>query len=994
MKKLFMLTIGLFACTTLLAQRTVTGTVTDMESSPLPGVNVIVKGTNLGTVTDVEGKYSIGLAEGQDVLVFSYVGYVGQEVNVANLSVVDISMDADLTALEEIVVVGYGTQKKVNLTGSVEQVSGDALAKQPVMQASQALMGAAPGLTVIQSSGQPGRDVGTLRIRGIGSLGSGDKNSPLILIDGVQGDLNRLDPGDIEDISILKDAAASAIYGSRGANGVILVTTKRANQGKMTLTYRNYVGWQAVTDRPKFLGAIDFLENDKQSSQAVIDDYKANIGTDPDRYPDTDWVDELFSENGFMQYHQIGATGGTDRVLLAASLSYQDQNGNIPNFNFKRYNGRFNTDITLSEKVNMAFDLNFSQSVTKEPSQGLNLLTEQAFRIPPIYVGRHSDGSWGEGWAPRNPLPAAEVGGLNVSENNYFRGILKLNYSPVENLNVMLLYAPEYQDVFGKEFFRTYEMIMDWDTKETRIEPPRSSLSQSNTRLFTNNVNAIVTYDLDLNDHVFGFLAGYEMIKDTWQQFTAFRDQFVLEDYQVLNAGSQENDDNSGSATHSALQSYFGRVNYAFRDKYLFEANVRRDASSRFAPENRVSIFPSFSVGWRIAEESFFEPVGFLSDLKLRASWGQLGNQQIGSDFPYQSSIALGSNNFLFGNSIFTGATQNVLANRAIQWETTETTNIGLDASMLDSRLSVTAEYFIRKTNDILLQIPIPLVVGLSPSTQNAANVENRGWDLALGWQDNINDFKYNVRVIGSDFTNEVTNLAGVGPIISGNSIIEVGKPIESIFGYETQNIFQSQAEIDEAPAQFGALIPGNLRYRDQNEDGLINADDRVIIGNSFPKLSYAFDLGAEYKGFDLSINFQGVGKRDVLIMGDAVWALYNAGKIQEWHLEKSWTPENTDASFPVIWPTSSGSNDARASSTWVFNGAYLRLRNVNFGYSLPKSLLDGTFINYVRLYFSGQNLISWDKMPEGIDPMIPNGTTGAFYPIVQSYTFGIDVRF
>lgn len=1008
MRKLQLLLLMLFSSSILLAQeRTISGTVLESAGGGLPGVNVIVKGTSTGTVTDVNGKYAFQIGESADILVFSSVGYVMQEVEINSQSIIDIYMIEDVTALDEIVVVGYGTQKKVNLTGSVEQVKGSTIQKQPVFQVSQALTGTVPGVTVIQSSGQPGEDVGTIRIRGLGSLGSGAKNEPLVLIDGVQGDINGIDGGDIENISILKDAAASAIYGSRAANGVILITTKRAKEGKITVGYKNYFGWQSPTDTPKYLGAIDFLENDGESTDDFINDYKANIGTDPNKYPDTDWVDRLFTESGFMQYHQLTATGGNETVLMSASISYQDQDGNIPNFNFKRYNARFNSDIKVSNKVKLVFDMNFRQSLNTEPSAGLWLITQQAFRIPPIYIAQHTDDQWGYAWGGRNPIAHANDNGLNEVEDNYFRGIIKANYEPIKGLNFSLMYSPEYQDVFGKRFTKTFEVVTDWDLQTTATVPDRSSLNQQNLRRFTNNLNAIASYTKTFNEkHDFSALIGYEAIMHNYEAFGAYRDVFILQDYQVLNAGSEENDSNFGTATHNSLVSLFGRINYAYANKYLFEANIRRDASSRFAPENRISTFPSFSFGWRIAEEGFMQNAGLFSDLKLRASWGQLGNQQIGSDFPYVSSISIGANNYVFGNGIFTGATQNVMANPAIQWETTETTNFGLDAGFIDNRLNLTAEYYIRKTNDILLQIPIPLNVGLSPATQNAANVENRGWDLLVGWQDVINDFNYNVRVIASNFENEVTNLADVGPIISGNSIIQVGQPINSIYTYETQGIFQTQAEIDEAPSQFGSLQPGNLRYKDQltvdtngdgipdEADGVINPDDRVIVGNPFPKMSYAFDLGAQWKGFDLSVAFQGVGKRDILLGGDAVWALYNAGKIQEWHIEESWTLENPEAKFPIVSPTSSGSNDIKPSSTWVFDGSYFRLRNVNFGYSLPESVLSNSFVNYLRVYFSGMNLITWSKLPAGIDPLVPNGTSGGYYPIVSSYTFGLEVKF
>ncbi|MEQ6122514.1 SusC/RagA family TonB-linked outer membrane protein [Reichenbachiella sp. MALMAid0571] len=983
----------------------ISGKITDENGEGLPGASIVIKGTSTGTTSDLDGNYSMSAAI-DAVLVVSFVGYSTQEITVGSQTVIDIAMLLDAAQLEEVVVVGYGTQKKVNLTGSVEQVEGSSLTKQPVFQVSSALTGAVPGLTVVQGSGQPGKDVGSIVIRGLGSLGSGSKNEPLVLIDGVQGDINGIDPSDIENMSVLKDAAASSIYGSRAANGVILITTKRAKEGEIKVGYKSYIGKQSVTGRPKFLGGLEFLKHDGSSSQAVIDDYAANIGKDPDRYADTDWVNELYSESGFMQYHQISASGGTDRLTVAASLSYQEQNGNIPNFNFKRYNGRFNSDFKVSDKFKINFDLNFSQGLTKEPSTGLNLINREAFRTPPIYFVRHSDGSWGDAWGGQNPIAFAEASGLNVVENNYFRSVTRLNYEPIKGLNLSLMYSPEYGDTYGKEFVRTIDTIIDWDLKTTRTTPNRSSLSQSNNRSLTHNLNAIASYTLDFNNQSLTALAGYEMIKTNSSGFGAYRDQFILQNYQVLNAGSQENDSNSGSASHNGLLSYFGRVNYSIGNKYLFEANIRRDASSRFAKANRASVFPSFSVGWRVAEESFFPANGLFSDLKLRASWGQLGNQQIGSDFPYVSSIALGSSNYVFGNTVFTGATQNVLANEAIQWETTETTNFGVDASAFKNKLNLTAEYYIRKTNDILLQIPIPLNVGLDPATQNAASLENRGWDLSLGWQDDINDFTYNVRFIASNVKNKVTDLAGVGPIISGTGITTLGKPINSIYGYETQGIFQSQDEIDNAPAQIGTLKPGNLRYKDQltvdtnNDgipdaaDGLINGDDRVIIGNSFPQMSYSFNLGFQYKGFDLSFAFQGVTKRDVRLGGDVVWPLYNAGKIQEWQLKESWTPENPNAKFPILSPTSAGSNDIQTSSTYVFDGSYLRLRNINFGYSLPSSLLENILISYARVYFSGQNLITWDKMPDGVDPLVPSGSQGEFYPIVSSYTFGIEVRF
>ncbi|MCE5346909.1 MAG: SusC/RagA family TonB-linked outer membrane protein [Bacteroidales bacterium] len=984
-------------------QSIVKGKVTDTKGNPLPGTTVQVKGTIQGIITDLNGNFSIDVANPNAILIFSFVGYIPKEIPVQNQTSISVILSEDIRGLEEVVVIGYGTQKKVDLTGSVESINGNQIARQPVAQTSQALVGLTPGLTAIQSSGQPGKDNSTLRIRGTGSIGA--SNDPLILIDGVEGDLNSINPNDIEDISILKDAAAASIYGSRASNGVILVTTKRAKSGKLSLNYSNFIGWQKPTELPKFLGALDFLKYSGES-QSVIDNYAAGMVSNPDLYPDTDWVNEVFTESGFQQYHNMSVSGGNETIKSLASISFLNQGANIINYNYKRYNGRFNSDIKISNKIDINFDLGFDRSLTKAPVTSLTYVVRDTYRIPPIYSAIHSDGSWGDGWGGENPVAAVRDGGNSNSQSNYFRGILRANYTPVKDLKFSVMYSPEYNDGYNSSFTKMYQTIIDWEAKTKRNYPNRNGLSQSNSRSFTNNFNALATYNKVFGRHIFSVLLGYEFIKYDYSTFGASRQDFILDKYEVLNAGSAESDGNSGSATQSGLVSYFGRLNYSFNNKYLFEANLRRDASSRFASENRVSIFPSFSAGWRLSEESFIKNLDLFSNLKLRASWGQLGNQQIGSDFPYASSISMGTSNFLFNNAIITGATQDVLANSAIKWETTETTNFGLDLGFLNQKLTLTAEYYIRKTNDILLRLPIPLVIGLSPSMQNAGNVENKGFDLSLGWKDDIGDFTYNARLNFSDVRNNVTNLSGVGPIISGNSITQVGSPIGSIYAYESVGIFQDAATITSSPTQFGSLIPGNIQYKDQltvdtdNDhipdaaDGKINSDDRVIVGDPFPRMSFGLDLSAAYKGFDLSVYVQGVGKRDVILQGDAVWALFNAGKIQEWHVRECWSQENTGAKYPIIKATSSGSNDAQMSSTWVFDASYLRVRNISFGYTLPKTLFNNKFVNSMRVYFSGQNLLTFDKLPQGIDPLIPNGTEGTLFPITSNFTFGVDVQF
>ena len=1003
-----MLLLGILLPFALHAQDVeVNGKVSGNDEEGIPGVSITIQGTQRGTITKADGSFNI-TATPTATLVFSFVGYVNQVVNVNGRQKIDVTLAEDTKALEEVVVVGYGTQKKANLTGSVETIDGVQLARQPVVQTSQALTGLAPGLTVIQSSGQPGNDGGSLRIRGIGSLGA--SNDVLVLVDGVEADINRLDAGDIESISVLKDASAASIYGSRASNGVIVVTTKQAASGKLTMNYRNNLAIQNPTGLPKFLGARDYLKY-SGDNQAFVDDYNKNIGSNSDLYTDTDWIKELFTENGFQQYHNLSVSGGTDRVKSLASISYTGQDGNIKNFNFKRYNGLFNTQLKLNEKFDISFNLNFSKSEQTSPNEGLNEIVGQAYRIPPIYFARHSDGQWGDGWAGQNPVAVVNDDGTRVNNSNYFRGILRVNYSPIKDLKLTLMYSPEYEDGFIKSFNRTYFTVVDWESQSRRIRNNPNSLEQTNIRGFTENTNFLANYSKTFGLHSLSVLGGSELIKFTTERFGASRQDFVLQDFPYLNAGSEAVARNSGDATVNGLVSLFGRLNYTFKDRYLLEANVRRDASSRFAKENRVAIFPSVSAGWRLSDEPFMQSVRAVSNLKLRASWGQLGNQQLGTqdmpnDFPYVANISLGRNNFVFGNTVTTGATQTNLSNNRIQWETTTISNFAVDAGFLNNRLSLTAEYYIRKTSDLLLTLPVPINLGFRPAIQNAGDLQNTGVDLSLDWRDKKGGFEYGARAIFSSVRNEVTNLAGVGPIINGANITQVGSPIGLIFGYETEKIFQSQDEINSSPAQFGRLVPGNLKYKNQltidtngdgipdQADGIINPNDRVALGNPFPTISFGLDLTAAYKGFDLAVNMQGVGKRDVLLGGDMVWGLFNAGKIQEWQVKEFWSPTNTGAEYPILAATSVGSNDIQTNSTWVFNAAYLRVRNISLGYTIPAKVFEKTGVNGLRVYAAAQNLFTFDRLPEGIDPLVPNGANGNIFPITRLISLGIDVKF
>lgn len=995
---------------------TISGKVTDENGELILGASVLIKGTSIGTITDSDGLYTVQAPDGNGTLVFSYIGFQTAEVPIGARSVVDLSMVSVSTELGEIVVVGYGTQKKVNLTGSVVSVTGKEIANQPIMQTSNALIGKMPGVTVMQNSGQPGGDAATIRIRGVGTTGNSD---PLVLIDGVPGNMNGIDPREIADISVLKDAASASIYGSRAANGVILITTKRGESGKLRVNYSGYAAWQQPTNLPEYVEGYEFMRlynlgraNLGQTptyTQEYMDDWQANHLTDPDQYPNVDWVDETFTESGFQQHHSLQVSGGTEMAKVLASLSYMDQGGNIPNFNYKRYNARINTDLKVSDKISFNLDLNMRRSVQKQPSQGLVYAIQQAFRIPPVYAARFSDGTWGPGWGGQNVVAAAQDGGIREDQYNYVRAIIKANYKPMPGMQFSVMYAPQYNDDFQSIFKKQYTYYESMGGVP-KVWPNQNDLTQTNKRTLNNNFNAIGTYEKTLGDHFIKGLIGYELITNNYRWFNAFRDKFPLQDYQQLGAGASDNMKNDGSADEWGLQSYFARINYDYKGKYLFEANVRRDGSSRFGEGQKYGTFPAFSAGWRVSEESFFQGIEFINELKFRASWGQLGNQNVVNEggtailYPFASTIALGQN-YLFGGIPTLGAAQLELANKLISWETTETSNLGIDLGMLQNRLTLSAEYYVRNTSDILLHFPIPTSMGLNAPYQNAGKVRNTGWDLALGWADEINDFTYGVNFNISDVKNEVIDLMGTGPHISGASITTEGYPIGSIYGYQSQGLFQSQEEVDNAPTHIGAIAPGDIRYVDQltedtdgdgvpdAPDGLINANgDRVIIGDPFPRLMYGMNLTAGFKGFDLSVMFQGVGKRDVMATGDAVFAFFNAGKIQKWHTD-FWTPENPDATFPRLVATTSHNNFEK-SDYWVYDAAYLRLRNLTVGYTFPQTIMDNIKVNRLRVYFSGQNLLTFDNMPAGWDPEIPNDKRGDLYPITAIYSLGIDLTF
>ena len=970
---------------------TIKGKVTEQTGGgPVPGASIKIKGQQAGTSTDATGNYSLTTRAG-DVLVFSSIGYEIQEITVTKQATINISFSPSTEGLDEVVVVGFGTQKKVNLTGAVSSISSKDLIVRPVGQASAALQGLAAGVTVTQSSGQPGADAGNIRIRGIGTLL--DAN-PLVLIDGVEGSINALDPNIIENVSVLKDAASASIYGSRAANGVILVTTKRAKNNQLSVNYNGYAGFQDPTNLPKMVDAIDHMvltnlayTNTGKAplySDALIQAYRGNPGN-TDLYPNTDWQKEVLTGSGFMQSHFVSINGGGEKIRFLTSAGYFEQKGIIESSGFKRFTLRNNADVRFSDKLSLRVDLQLLAASSLEPGAGTSAVFHWMNRIPANQPVRYSNGNWGEGWNGSNPVAfTTELGGFQKNSSPSAQLNATLNYQPYKWLKAELTAAPRYAQSEDNNFNRavvTYKA----DGTVAYTAPALSTLTRALGHSYYNNYRATLTADNTFGDHTLKVLVGASREDYRNDAFSAFRDNFVLPDYPVLNTGSSANQQTTGSAAEWALQSFFGRINYDYKQKYLLEINGRYDGSSRFAEGHKYGFFPSVSAGWRISQESFMEPLkNVINDLKIRASWGELGNQNIGN-YPFTSSIASGS--YTIGKQIVNIAALNTLANSGISWETTAMTDIGLDFTLLRN-LTFTGDYYSRRSRDILYTLDIPLTVGLAAPIQNVGVVTNKGYELALSYRNNIKDFKYDVSVNFSDVINRVVDLHGVNR--SALTVSREGSSINSLFGLQAEGLFQSDAEAAAHATQFGITKAGDIKYKDQNGDGVINDADNVIIGSTIPRYTYSASFNASYKGFSMALFFQGVGKADGFLYQQGIMPFFNGGTVQEQHKD-NWTPTNTGAAFPRL--AFSETNNEKVSSFWVKDASYLRLKNLQIGYSLPARLASKLSTSSIRIFVNGQNLFTKDNFWKGYDVEAPVGR-GDVYPQVKTYTLGLDVNF
>ena len=976
------------------------GKVTDTLGAPLQGVNIKLKGTSTSTTTDTDGKYSISIPDGNGTLAFSYLGFTTQEVEVNGRNTINILLKERASALNEVVVVGYGTQKKVNLTGAVSVVTGKDIDTRPVGQTSAALEGIAPGVTVTQSSGRPGGDAGTIRIRGVGTIptkNNGSNSDPLVLIDGIEGTMNNIDANIIESISILKDAASASIYGSRAANGVILVTTKRGSGKKISITYNSYAGWQKPTNMPDVVDALDhmLLMNEAYTNVGrtqlypndLIEQYRSQNGESSDKYPNTNWQKEVLTGSGFQQSHFVNINGGSDNIRVLTSVGYFDQKGIIENSGYRRYTVRNNTDITFSKKLGMKFDLQFVNGITKEPAIGTGNVFNYMDGIPANQLARNSNGTWGIGWNGLNPVAASIDGGTNQTTSP--SGIINasLNYRPVEWLTAEFTIAPKLGEAIDKNFNKSIQTYYPDGTIGYK-SPALTSLTENNSRSVYNNMRATLTMNKGFAAHTLKVLLGASQEDYHNDYISAFRDTYILPDYPVINAGSAVNQQTTGTSEEWALRSFFGRINYDYKQKYLLEVNGRYDGSSRFSTGNKYAFFPSASAGWRISQENFMQPLkNVVDELKLRASWGRLGNQNIGV-YPSITSVDLGSGTL--GKQIANIAALNTLANSDIRWESTEMSDIGIDM-VLFSNLTITADYYNRKTKDILLLLNIPLIMGLDAPFQNAGVVSNKGWEVSIGYKGSINEFKYGVNVNLSDVINKVVDMRGINQ--TGLQVSREGYAYNSIYGLQAEGFFKDAQDVASHAKQYGTVAPGDLKYKDQNNDGIINDNDKVVLGSTIPRYTFGVNFNSSYKGIDLSFLLQGVGKANSYLYGPGIMP-FSVGNLGGTILEPNkdrWTPATPNAKYPRL--AFGESNNEQNSSFWMKDASYVRLKNVQLGYTFPVSISSMAGIKKLRLYVNGSNLFTLDKFWDGFDVESPVGTVSV-YPQVKVYSFGLSANF
>lgn len=1036
--KFFLLCIiGLAMNFNLMAQNAiqVTGIVSDSEGMPIPGATVKEKDTENGTISSPEGKYSIK-ASSKGTLVITFVGMKTVEAPVNGRTSINVTLTEETIGVDEVVVVGYGVQKKESLTGSIAVVEQAKLENRPVSNALNVLQGTAPGLIVSRTSGEPGNEGWNMNIRGFSSLNG--TNQPLVIIDGVEGKLENVNPNDIESVSVLKDASAAAIYGAKSSGGVVIVTTKKP-LNKLNI---NYSGLYTVRVPYGIPGRVHTYDWARMANEANI-----NAGTNP-TYTDEqlEWyrkdtvvmASEDLSSIGFYyninnrelllrtstpsQNHNISINGGNERTQFMFSAGYLDQSGMMkfgPDDN-SRLNFRLNLNTKLSKILSLDSRIAYANSKVKSPEKSTTarwgiLHTMLALGNPgpmgtrPPYLPGY-EGLYYLDQGTDHPYAYLKDGGYTHNNEYDFSGVFTLKADLMKGLIARVIYSPMMGQQNREVFRRTipmYTFTSEGQPKLVRkLNDPNRITKQRGTQL-SQELQGLIDYDFTIGQkNNFHLLGGYQYQSYQYDYISAALDALLSNDKPSLNFGTNPKviPSISDNIQENAWLSIFGKFNYNYNEKYYLDFVVRNDASSRLAPGYRDQTFPSVSAAWRISKEGFFASLfPFVNEFKARASWGKLGNAQLGSNnqnnYSYAAQLTEGAAypfNSVRNPSIYQGQ----LPSSSLGWEIVESTNFGLDLSLFKYRLNAGVDYFTRTNDNMLIVINQPSTLGVTPSTMNGAAMKTWGWEATLGWRDKVGSVKYSIDLNFDDNKNEITRYEGNVSYLSGINKAIPGLPINSIFGYEANGYFSTAEEVAEHAFQNSATGPGDIIYVDQNDDKKISGGsntkedhgDLVYLGNLSPRYNFGVRLSAEWKGIDFAIFFNGTGKRNILIDNNIRMpyvVAYNA----PWSIHQDyWTPDNTDAKFPRLY-TGSGHN-LDNSSFWVQDAAYIRLKNLQVGYTIPKGWTSKVKIEKARIFFSGQDLWEVNKMWFNVfDAEYPNNA-GYTYPFFRSYAMGVNLTF
>ena len=987
--KIAIIALLMICSQSMLAQsKTVTGTVKDVSGDLLPGVSVIIKGTTTGSETDFDGNFTLNNVKPTDQLVFTYLGMKPLTILVGNKTIIDVVLSASLESLDEIVVVAYGKQSRKTVTGAIVTVDADEMAALPVTNAEQALQGRAAGVTVV-NNGPPGSSPQVL-IRGLGTFGN---NSPLYVIDGViVGNLSGISPSDIENVSILKDASTTALYGARGSNGVVLVTTKTGKLGRGKINFSSYTGAQMVTNRYDVMNTVQYLQ------------FAANNNVFPNRplelfQNNTNWQDEIF-QVGLIEDYKLDYSKGTENSTQFFSAEYLKQEGTIINTGFDRYSFRANSSYTTGKlKFGQTMSIAISKSRGEQSGGGRTLITHAIKSVPflPVYNPNNNGGfqgpsNAGDGQDAENPV-RIQTHPVFGNNNLGIIGSLYGEYDIIEGLKFRTQVGLDYYTGRNSNFIASFSDDPS-NTHTQNFASYSAGTSFGQALVMTNSLNYVKTF---AEKHNVEFLALAEKTENTSLGFGGSARNLVTDELQQFGSDSQTI--GSGNSKTTRL-GYLGRLNYNFDSKYIFSASLRRDASSRFGANNRWGTFPSASLGWVLSEEDFIGDDGAINNLKLRASYGITGNDAIG-DYQYSATLT-GGFQYPLGDTNGAGFTENGGSNPDLKWEEISMLNIGLDVGFFNNKFTASLEYFKNTSDDLLVRLPTALSSGSHAGsiTANVGSVETKGFEAIVGYNDYEGDFTWSANFNIGSSSNKVLFLGR--DEIPGNAMkdgagnitnIQLGESINHYYGFISDGIYQNQAEVDAVftanPGQT-TVYPGDIRYKDIDGDGDITSDDRVVLGDGLPDFTYGLNLSANYQNFDASLFITGVQGVDVYntnkydLEGGAGRAFNGSPKLLD-----SWTPGNLTTTMPRF----NGAQQNHAiSDRYIEDGSYTRLKNISLGYTVPNNVLNGYFTK-LRVYASAQNLITITDYT-GLDPELTSGVDYGRYPQPKSFLFGVQVSF